>query len=293
MGPTQDLQQKVCQKYGWSLMYSKNDTNGYWRADIVTGWNSTKTFLTEESLEGGKEGKAAVSVLALQGLTSEIAHQESLPAKELSQVFQSTISQLELLDSQNPRTWERFWKDPPKAVGIDTEGNSISPPVLVQISTLEFCILETPQTTLSLNLQRLLQDDAITKVFCDNFGHKDKIALGLLVQKEKDPELYMRPPIVDLESLAAKHLGPVSTARGLGKIVSMTMPELQVRIEKPLNGKQGMKGRFTNISRFVLIEQGKAKPLRSMNNLSLKEQQYAALDAWCTLAVYVRLQNIK
>lgn len=68
--------------------------------------------------------------------------------------------------------------------------------------------------------------------------------------------------------------------------------ELQVRIEKPLRAKGGMKARFANIGRFALIEQGKAKPLESLRDLPLREQQYAAIDAWFTLAVYERLQQI-
>lgn len=308
MSPTQDLQQKVCQKFGWSLVYSKADKNnegasgtddsspssGYcWRADIVTGLGSdqTKTFVTSEPFKDEKEGKAAVSALAMEGLASEVAAWEALPAQELMQVYESTISSMELLDSYNRNSsWLRFWKDPPKVVGIDTEGNQIAPPVLVQIATEDYVILETPRKIISKDLERLLQDDSIVKVFCDNFAHKDKKSLGLPIEEET-PQRYTLPPIVDLESLASKYLGPVKVARGLGKIVALTMAEPRVRIEKPKVAKGAMKGRFSNISRFAMIEQGKAKPLRGLFDLKPQEQQYAALDAWCTLQVYQRIQE--
>lgn len=292
MGPTQDLQQKVCQKFGWSLVYSKDETDGTWRAEIAMGLgdDQKRTFVTSEPFQEEKEGKAAVSMLAIEGLASEIAAWEALPARELMQVFESTIMKMELLDSHDPSTWARFWADPPKVVGIDTEGNQIAPPVLVQIATCEYVILETPRTSLSEDLERLLREDSIIKVFCDNFSHKDKKSLGLPVDKEH-PGIYTVPPIVDLESLASQRLGPVKVARGLGRIAALTMPELKVRIEKPKAAKGGMKGRFANISRFALIEQGKVKPLRGLFDLKLQEQQYAALDAWCTLEVYHRIEG--
>jgi hypothetical protein len=298
MGPTQDLQQKVCQKFGWSLVYSKNDDDQTWRADIGMGLGTDRRIfiVMNESFPGEKEGKAAVSVLALKGLASEIAEQEALPVKDLLQVFEQTITHMELLDSYDSSTWKRFWENPPKVVGIDTEGNQISPPVLVQIATQDFVILETSlRTSLSSDLERLLRDDSIVKVFCDNFSHKDKKALGLCVvdddDKDDHPERYTVPPIVDLESIASKQMGPVKVARGLGRIVSLTMPELKVRIEKPKVAKGAMKGRFANVGRFALIEQGKMKPLRGLFDLKPQEQQYAALDAWCTLQVYHRIQE--
>lgn len=293
---TQELQQKVCQRFGWSLVYTKLE-DSRWKAEVVTGLlvsdgkedNHKHTFITGESYEEDKEGKYEVSKLALEGLAEDIAAREALPAMELTQVFASTLKDLPILDSQDPATWERFWNNPPNVVGIDTEGNKISPPVLVQIATMDYVILETPQKSLSDDLVRLLKDDNIAKVFCDNFAHKDKVCLGLSV--EKDPLAHTKPPIVDLESLSMKSLGPVKTARGLGRIVALTMPELGVRIEKPKVAKQGMKARFKNIARFAMIEQGKQKPLRGLSDLRQREQQYAALDAWCTLMVYTRIPS--
>jgi hypothetical protein len=178
-------------------------------------------------------------------------------------------------------------------VGIDAEGNGISPPVLVQIATLEYVILETPRKSLSPDLKRLLRDINITKVFCDNFAHKDKRCLGLPVLSSNDTEAYTKPPILDLESLSMQLLGPVKSARGLGRIVALFIPELNVRIEKPKNATGGMKARFSNVAKFALIEQGKRKPLRGLSDLTTGEQEYAALDAWCTLMVYERIQLLQ
>jgi hypothetical protein len=50
-------------------------------------------------------------------------------------------------------------------------------------------------------------------------------------------------------------------------------------------------GRFKDVARFSMIEQGKAPPLKSIHDLKKKEQQYAALDAWCTLQAYKRLRE--
>jgi len=68
----------------------------------------------------------------------------------------------------------------------------------------------------------------------------------------------------------------------------MSMPQLQqnnIRIVKPRNTNQ----RYKNIGRFALIEQGKARPLRGVADLSEREQQYCALDSWCTLQAYLSI----
>jgi hypothetical protein len=56
-------------------------------------------------------------------------------------------------------------------VAVDVEGNQRTPPVLVQVCARvgadTLCVLETPSVAegLSENLRRLLDDDAIVKVF--------------------------------------------------------------------------------------------------------------------------------
>jgi len=324
---TQELQQGICQRFGWSLVITKLD-DARWMAEIITGLaplSSTTTpttttatttstttidesdnqvsvkkytFITNDPYVDEKLGKVAVSELALDGLSEEIATWQGLPAKEISHVFSTIIDELPILDSKDPKSWKQFWDSSPQIVGIDTEGNGVSPPVLIQIATKDFILLETPHKRLSANLQRLLQDDTIIKVFCDNFAHKDKSCLGLpiVIQHKKEDSdaanYYTKPPIVDLECLAMGVLGPVKTARGLGRIIALTMPELKVRIEKPKKATGSMKGRFSYVAKFVLIEQKKMKPLRGISDLTIQEQKYAALDAWCTLIVYERLRSL-
>lgn len=310
MAATQELHQKVCQRFGWSEAYSKRPTEdgtaAVWRVEIVTGLGQGErhVFETPEAYAIAKKGKNAVAVLALEGLSQVRQEAEARPAMELMQVFESI--ELPILDSAHSASWARLWRDPPAVVGIDTEGNQKGPPVLVQIATEEFVILEAPRGQLSPDLQRLLRDDKIAKVFCDNFDHKDKASLGLLAAAKPDRHppksadsnggadvlLYTEPPILDLESLAVRRLGPVRSARGLAKIVTLVMPELGCRIEKPKMATGKMFGRFSKVSRFAMIEQGKAKPLNGVSDLEPLEQRYAALDAWCTLRAYHRIMDV-
>jgi hypothetical protein len=280
MGPTQQFQQQVIQKYGWRANFDTDD-DGYWFVDVVVGLNSSRYHFQSTSKDP-KKGKEVVSSSALKTLAESIAIEEAKPVHELKQVFKD---QIRIYDSRDAETWPMFWKNKPKVVGIDAEGNQKSPPVLVQISTDEYTILEVPKRGLSSNLQRLLNDDGIIKVFCDNFSNRDKKCLGLHVSKESD---FTKAPIIDLEVLFGSISGTVKVPRGLSKIVTMCMPELNVRIIKPPQSKSKMK----NIGRFAMIEQGKAPSIHSLRELSKKEKQYAALDSWCTLQAYRRIQEI-
>lgn len=283
MGPaTQQLAQQVCQRYGWSAVYDTTNDEGYWYVDVVLGLQDQRRFVSQDtspkSKKGMKQGSEAAAVVALQGLRHEIERQEMKPGMELTQLFSQEIPVYE----STQENWKRFWKHPPTIVGIDTEGNQVSPPLLVQIATEDYTILEVPRHgSLSNSLMKLLEDTSITKVFCDNFSHHDKKSLGLQV-----PEDLTTGPVLDLEALSNHLMGPAKVARGLSRILMLAMPELDVWIEKPVLGE-----RFANIGKYTLIEQGKAPPLQSMAELSRKEQRYAALDAWCTLYAYRRLMK--
>lgn len=282
MGATQDLKQKVCQKYGWSYEYGQND-KGFWFVDVIA---LKKYRFTAQGELGEKLGKEAASALALEGLAELIALEESKPVCTLKEVFPDPIP---IHDSMDLSLWSKFWENPPKVVGIDIEGNQKSPPVLVQISIPEYTILEAPKDAISANLQRLLDDDNIIKVFCDNFSHNDKTSLGIDVYSSSAEIDFSKPPIVDLEHMCANIYGKVKVARGLTRIITMCMPELNARIAKP----SGRKNRMKDVGRFVMIEQGKSKPLKGIYELSWKEKQYAALDSWCTLLGYRRMINIQ
>mmetsp|Transcript_11383 Transcript_11383/g.17473 ORF Transcript_11383/g.17473 Transcript_11383/m.17473 type:complete len:293 (-) Transcript_11383:1123-2001(-) len=290
MGPSsQELQQAVCQKYGWSITYSHSD-DGNWLVEIKTSLSKDSRVFSCQTLSGKKEGKQQVSAIALEGLKEDILGEESKPVKELLQIFPNPIL---IFDSNSSEIWVNFWKEPPHVVGIDIEGNQISPPVLIQVSTNAFTIIEVPSKNggISQNLKKLLQNDTIVKVFCDNFSHRDKACLGLLSTTTHCD--FRKPPIIDLEQIVAGIMGDSQVPRGLSKIISLCMPELNARIGKPKTKGDKVRGRFQRIGRFAMIEQGKAKPLQGIDDLSRAEQQYAALDSWCTLQAYQRLKDAK
>jgi len=286
MGPTQELSQNVCQRYGWSSLIEPRTEDGRWTCTVTVARNDTRVFVSDcsasspDTTEGRKQGVAAASEAALKGLKEEIERQEAKPVKELSDIFPAPIDVYE----SNDENWGYFWKHKPAVVGIDVEGNQISPPVLVQISTDDYTIIEAPRNgRISNHLVRLIRDESVVKVFCDNFAHKDKLCLGLSA-KEIPRDLTVGH-LVDLEAIAAKLLGPVKVPRGLSRIVVLSMPELNVHIRKP-----NSKGRFKNVGLFCLIEQGKKPPLKSIHELTAKELQYAALDSWCTMQAFKHFQ---
>ena len=162
MGPTQELAQKVCQRYGQSAVFDNEEEEGgrYWTCTVTMGYSGARRFVSEETSADQKQGTATASQAALLGLEEEIALEEAKPAKELAQLFPEKIDIYE----SNKTNWNYFWNHKPTIVGIDTEGNQISPPVLVQISTDDYTIIEVPSKGkgLSKNLSRLLSDETIT-----------------------------------------------------------------------------------------------------------------------------------
>jgi hypothetical protein len=342
---TQEFIQKVCQKYGWSAQFDV-DTNGRWFVDVTVGLNDTRRYVAETVIDGAstvpqqqsqpetdpkgndntspedatkrqtKLGIEAASRVALQGLTGLIEQEESKPQKELCQVFHHV--KIPIYDSLDPETWDYFWNHKPSMVGIDTEGNQHSPPVLIQIALDDYSILEVPhQGQISSNLYQLLRDPSITKIFCDS-TNRDKVSLGITSSPQKEDSgvsggdqhttttsprssskssstigLDLPSSIVDLELLAAQVLGPVKVARGVARIATLSMPELAVSIQKPKQGKGSLQGRYSRINHYAMIEQGKAPPLKGLHELSRDEQRYAVLDAWVTLQAYKRLQQLE
>jgi hypothetical protein len=300
---SQELKQDICQRYGWSyeivsqkqhrdtstvsgmhnvhavssVSYDDNNSplHTVWTCTMIVGFQDRRVFVSTVS-------ELDVCQMALDGLRHEIEHNEAKRmVTDLVHVFPHPIP---IYDSQQVDHWDYFWKHPPTVVGIDTEGNGRSPPVLVQIATPTYCILEAPVYPMGIsdNLTRLLNDTTIVKVFCDNYSHRDKKSLGIPNSSALD---LTRGHIVDLENMMSQYFGPVSVPRGLSRIVTLCMPELNVTIRKP-------KQRFQSIGRFALIEHGKVPPLTSIYDLSLQELQYAALDAWCTLKAYERIGEL-
>ncbi|CAB9515071.1 expressed unknown protein [Seminavis robusta] len=317
--PTQEFTQMACHKYGWSARFAKEsvedgrDDKTLWVAHVIVGLHDERRFVSDDHESpddtpvGTKKGIASASRAALEGLAQELAVRGSMPRMELTQVFPlyppAAAGQNQrhhqkprfFIKGSSQRNWDEFiWKKQPqpKIVGVDCEGNQSYPPVLVQVATDDCVILEITSMNgnqLSHNMQRLLADNSIRKVFCDNFSHHDKKSLGLLhahndnTNNNKD---YSTGPIVDLEVLASHPLGPVKVPRGLSRIITLVMPELGVVVGKPPN-KTGK--RMKDVGRFTMIEQGKAPPITSLRDLSHKEKFYAAMDAWATLQAYKRL----
>eukprot|EP00537_Pseudo-nitzschia_pungens_P002036 CAMPEP_0172356662 /NCGR_PEP_ID=MMETSP1060-20121228/1042_1 /TAXON_ID=37318 /ORGANISM="Pseudo-nitzschia pungens, Strain cf. cingulata" /LENGTH=309 /DNA_ID=CAMNT_0013076909 /DNA_START=209 /DNA_END=1138 /DNA_ORIENTATION=+ len=283
---TTQVLQISCQKNGWGFAYGTEETTGNWTLDVYYAMGKSKRFVVTIP-RSAKFGKSVVSEEALRGLGGILVLEASKRIVPLSHVFPGKIL---IFDSAMEGTWQRFWTDSPTEVGIDCEGNQISPPVLVQISTEYYTILEVPRNgQLSDNLRRLLETESIVKVFCDNFSDRDKICLGLDPKecggKNGVEEVENRKShIADIEMLSREVMGPSNTPRGLSNLVSLCFPELNLRIEKP-----GRKARLRTIGKFVAIEQGRRKPLEGLRELKDSQKQYAALDAFCTLKIYQRL----
>jgi hypothetical protein len=167
---THELDQSVCHRYGWSAEYEYVPNVG-WVCTVTVGLNDRREFVSNNMVSTDpKAGKTAAATAALQGLREEIDRLESMPHRELSEVFTQPIPIYE----SNRANWTYFWNHKPKIVGIDTEGNRSYPPILVQVATEDYCILEVPSHDISKDLMRLLADQEIIKVFCDNLSHKDK-----------------------------------------------------------------------------------------------------------------------
>lgn len=296
MNPVQVLQQKICQNFGWSCIFDYEEVSEdchRWCVNVIVGLNendkrhfeAVKTTRKDDS----KVGMADAASVAIRGLEDEIKRQDAKQVVDLNQVF-CTCKQIPDVYDSTRENWDYFWQHKPEVVGIDIEGNQRCPPVLVQISTDDYAILEVPLKNkgISADLAKLLADESIIKVFCDNNSHKDKKSLGLDGSSFND---LSNGHIIDLEAMAMKVLGPVQVCRGLTRILTLCMQELNVLIRKSARGKGGSKTRFSEVQRFSLIEQGKAPELRGLGDLTVGEQQYAALDAWSTLYAYKRIKQ--
>lgn len=296
---TQELENNVCRQFGWSARYfivrSDDQTkDGCWAVKIKMGLDREKTFVStdrsNDSNKYRKQGKKAAALVALEGLHDDIQRELIKPIVGLKEAVGPLMAGTSLrVCESSDEVWNKFWRNPPDAVGIDTEGNALSPPVLVQIATDDKIILEAPNASgLSWNLVQLLFDDSIVKVFCDSRSQRDKKSLGLVPSV---PGLVLplhtdNGPVVDIEVLADERMGAASVERGLSKLLALIMPELGVRVTKESGAK-----RLKDIEIFVDIEQGLRPPLRSIHEITKEQQNYAALDAWCTLQIWRQLKE--
>jgi len=290
----QEFGHGICRKYGWSARFFKISDDGpdvarrgCWAVEVCMGLGRQKTFIStdrsNDSIKYRKQGKKAAALVALEGLKEDVQREMNKPIVHgLDGAVRDLFAGTQIVES-SPSVWNGFWKNPPDAVGVDTEGNSLTPPVLVQIATDDIVILEVPTSDgLSANLQRLLKDDTIIKVLCDSSSRKDAISLGLPIQ---DYAAESSHNIVDLEKLASDRMGVVSSHRGLSNLLCLTMPELGVRI-----CKESAVDRINNVATFTAIEQGYRPRLLGFHDLTPEERTYAAVDAWATLQIWRRLK---
>lgn len=293
---TQELEQGICQKYGWSAHYFKVNHDSAltaaqrecWAVEVSLGMDCKRTFISNDkstdSRKGRKQGRNAAARIALEGLQQDVQRQEEKPVvSSLCEAVSNLFSHVQIKESADNAVWQDFWRNPPKAVGIDTEGNSLTPPVLIQVATNDIVILECPAPSagLSTNLQRLLNDASILKVLCDSPSQKDAKSLGISFC-DNNP----RADIENLEQVASNRMGPTSVPRGLSNLLTLVIPELNVRI-----AKESAKERLNHVRTFTAVEQGyRPRPHHVFRDLTPQERRYAAVDAWCTLLIWQRLQ---
>tara|TARA_B110000977_G_scaffold80890_1_gene108288 strand:+ start:57444 stop:58397 length:954 start_codon:yes stop_codon:yes gene_type:complete len=300
--PKQELEQGLCGKFGWSSRYFRDETHSppRWAVEVRWGIGSrgrvfTSEDTSEDSIDGRKKGHAAAAVVALAGLQElHIIEEFSVkPTHTVEEQFGGWFeSSCQVVDGGQSDSWKYFWQCSPKLVGIDVEGNGSAPPVLVQVcvetsvqtgtsfgNTL--CILEIPSANpgggLSVDLQRLLRNDDIIKVFCDGTANADKRSLVI-------NENEIRRDIVDLESLSTSIAGSTSVPRGLARVVNLAWPDSNTRVIKDSKDK-------SSVHYFVAIQDGRKPPPRRVSDMPPAITKYAAMDAWLTLLGYRGLQD--
>jgi hypothetical protein len=285
---------KLCQQFGWSSFYHR-DGEGYWSVEVRCGPGrdalvfASANASKDNTNKGKKEGHRAAAAVALKGLSHEVERERAIPTLPLKEACGTHFAKRVRIVESNDAAWSEFWSSPPTVVGVDVEGNGQSPPCLVQIATATTVIIEAPVSNameggmraLSVNLQRLLADDTIVKVFCDSRTEADKKCLELTI-----PVDMTMGTVVDIECISAKRMGHgPSRDRGLARIFSevYTLPKAGVRVSKP--------GGYSEVKRFTRIEKGWLPQLESVWELSKTELEYAALDAWITLLAWVHLTH--
>jgi hypothetical protein len=274
------LEQRVCQKLGWSVRYWREAGEaGCWAAEVCTGVAARVRFSSADTSsatteEGVKKGRREAAAAAMEGLGTALAAELAKPEVSMEAALGPHFR--ERVRVASAEGWQEFWAARPSVVGVDVEGNRQSPPCLVQIATESLVILEAPASAgkLSPDLSRLLADETITKIFCDHSG-SDRRCLGLL---------QSCAAVVELEELANALVGESKVARGLARILTLGYASARgVRVVKDSHGASQL---F-----FGAIEQGLRRQLRGVQDIPPRVQEYAALDAWATLLAWVHLTH--
>jgi hypothetical protein len=323
LSPWEALTRQITHSFGWSIQLhppgSQISTAAesilcpVWSCTVQLSVSDKRHILSECTNPNPLVGKQEMALIVKEDLAIDIATMESLPMVLIQDAFLKPPE----IYSGTFSTWDYFWQHKPTHVGVDVEGHPLNfksqAPVLVQVATLDYVILDIQRDgRLSDNLVKLLKDDSIVKILCDSPNHSDKKSLRLISHdhppgvassntrsggrngshsqsnrqvndSEKIDALeYTEGSIIDLEAYASLHLGPLR-GRGLARILTLSMPEMQARFFKP-PGKE-------SCARFWMIQQGRAPPICRLADLTREEQEYAAWDAWCTLYAYERLRD--
>jgi hypothetical protein len=221
--PKQQLDQGICQQLGWSRRYFQDEATNRWAVEVRTGVGAEglhrfTSDCDQAGKEGAKQGEAAAAALAVSGLDPIVQCHMAKPAVSMDAAFGAQFdAAARVVEPQSgDGGWGVFWQQNPRVVGIDVEGNSSMPPVLVQVATRSLVVLEAPRgggrggragsggdsadplAGLSPDLRRLLDDRTILKVMCEGSSGADKRSLGLT----------SRSDIVDLEDVATELAGP-------------------------------------------------------------------------------------
>ena len=277
--PTQQLEQGLLQKFGWVSEYSLTKAEG-WIVVVSCGQHGVFEFASNDhspdSIKGRKIGRAAaaaVAVLGLQPIAALEAARQVIHAEQLYQcTFKGKVAQA------TPEQWVGFWswraaQGLVAAVAIDCEGFPPQDlgltPMLIQVATDEMILMELPgpQRQLSPDMQKLLSDNSIVKVFCDG-TRSDRRALGLPTE--------LSPTVQCIEDLANQAFGMSKVSRGLCGIASLV---LEPRVTK---GKSYLS--------FFLKAQSGYMP-STLDAIPPQEALAAAVDAWLTLYAWRSLSG--
>ena len=188
----QHLAQEICGRFGWGLRYFHDGTT--WCVEVGIGKHGKNIFkastpMPDGSTEGrhlskaAKAGTKAAAEVAVTGLAQDVARELERPTVTFESIFEGSFRG-EILEA-TPDSWKKLRAhldsdEIPRCVGIDAEGIHSTPPKMVQIATRKMILIELPGSRgrLSDELEELLWDDSISKIFCDS-TNSDKACLGL------------------------------------------------------------------------------------------------------------------
>ncbi|ACO63731.1 predicted protein [Micromonas commoda] len=294
--PKQELEQGICGQHGWSSSYFQAPSSR-WCVEVRwgVGPRNGRVFVSDDVSDGAskagvKKGHAAAATVAIAGLRDIVYAANSRQNLTIVEAFGAQFDHTCFVTS-GLEGWAKLWEINPTEVFIDVEGNQVTPPVLVQVCVpfrvfgeqhdRSLCLLEVPNSSrarrdpgVSEDMNRLLGDPKITKVFCDGTSGADRRSLGVV-----DSDNY-----VDLEDIASSLVGATGVRRGLARIMNLAWPNPEVRVAKDTRDKQ-------SVLFFAAIEQGKKPRPKELDEIPNRIRRYAAMDAWCTMTAYRGLRQ--